>query len=144
MGDLFLKRTLHGFAAADEATQDAMRSYKIGDTYRASVVKPRNLKAHRRYWALVNMVYQNTEGYASAELVHAHLKLLAGRCSPVVSKTTGETFLVPESISFSAMDEAEFQDFWARCIKAVCEHIIPGIKVDAVQYEIERVLGVAA
>lgn len=144
MADLFLKRTLHGFAAADEATQDAMRSYKIGDTYRASVVKPRNLKAHRRYWALVNMVYQNTEGYASAELVHAHLKLLAGRCSPVVSKTTGETFLVPESISFSAMDEAEFQDFWARCIKAVCEHIIPGIKVDAVQYEIERVLGVAA
>jgi hypothetical protein len=144
MGDLFLKRTLHGFAAADEATQDAMRSYKIGDTYRASVVKPRNLKAHRRYWALVNMVYQNTEGYASAELVHAHLKLLAGRCSPVVSKTTGETFLVPESISFNAMDEAEFQDFWARCIKAVCEHIIPGIEVDAVQYEIERVLGVAA
>lgn len=144
MGDLFLKRTLHGFAAADEATQDAMRSYKIGDTYRASVVKPRNLRNHRRYWALVNLVYQNADGYASAELVHAHLKLLAGRCSPVVSKTTGETFLVPESISFSAMDEAEFQDFWGRCIKAVCEHILPGINVDAVAYEVEKLCGVAA
>lgn len=144
MSELFLKRTLHGFTAADEGSQDAMRKFKMGETYRANVVKPRNLRNHRRYWALVNLVYQNTEGYASAELVHAHLKLLAGRCSPVVSKATGETFLVPESISFSAMDEAEFQEFWARCIKAVCEHIIPGIEVDAVQYEIEKLCGVAA
>ena len=144
MSELFLKRTLHGFTAADESSLDAMRKFKMGETYRANVVKPRNLKAHRKYWALVNLVYQNAEGYASAELVHAHLKLLAGRCSPVVSKATGETFLVPESISFSAMDEAEFQEFWARCIKAVCEHIIPGIEVDAVQYEIEKLCGVAA
>lgn len=144
MAELFLRRTLGGFAAADEATQDAMRSYRINEVYRANVVKPRDLKNHRRYWALVNLVYQNTEGYKSPDQLHQHLKILAGHCSPVVSKATGETFLIADSISFGSMDEPEFQAFWSRCITAVSEHILPGIEVDAVAYEVEKLIGVAA
>ena len=144
MADLFLKRTLGGFAAADDASLDAIRSYRLNDIYRATVVRPRNLKNHRRYWALVNMCFQNCEGYKSPDQLHQHLKILAGHCMPVVSKATGETWLIPNSISFGSMDEAEFQAFWGRCIKAVCEHILPGIEIDAVQYEIEKILGVAA
>jgi hypothetical protein len=144
MAELFLRRTLAGFAAADEAAQDAMRSYRLGETYRASVVKPRNLRNHRRYWALVNLCFQNTEGYKSPDQLHQHLKILAGHCSPVVSKATGETYLIADSISFGSMDETEFQAFWARCITAVAEHILPGIEVNAVAYEVEKLCGLAA
>lgn len=144
MAELFLRKTLSGFVAADEASQDAMRSYKLNETYRANVVKPRDLINHRRYWALVNMVFKNSDVYKSPDQLHQHLKILAGRCSPVVSKATGETYLIADSISFSAMDETEFQAFWSRCITAVCEHILPGIEEFAVTYEIERVLGLAA
>ena len=144
MGELYLRRTLTGFAADDEASADAMRGYKVGDVYRANVVKPRNIKNHRRYWALINLVYQNTDAYKSADQLHQHLKILAGHCSPVVSKATGETWWIPESISFGSMDEIQFQDFWRRVILVVQEHILPGVDVDAVQYEIEKLVGLAA
>ena len=144
MADLYLKRTLTGFAAADEATADAIKSYKLGDTYRATVVKPRNLKNHRRWWALCSLIYQNSDQFKSAEQVHDYLKILAGHCSQLVSKSTGEVYLVADSISFGALDEAQFQDVFGRAIKAVTEHILPGIEIDAVQYEIEKLCGLAA
>lgn len=144
MAEIYLRRTLSGFVAADEASQDAMRTYRLNETYRANVVKPRNLTNHRRYWALVNLVYQNSEGYKSTDHLHQHLKILAGCCSPVVSKSTGEQYLIADSISFGAMDETQFWDFWQRCIAAVCEHILPGIEVDAVAHEVEKLCGLAA
>ncbi len=144
MGDLYLKRTLSGFSAADESTAEAIRSYKLGETYRATVVKPRNLKNHRRWWALCNLIYQNTDQYKSVDQVHDHLKILAGHCTQIVSKSTGEVYLVADSISFGSLDEAQFQEVFGRAVKAVSEHILPGIEVDAVQYEIEKLIGVAA
>lgn len=144
MADLFLKRTLSGFQAADESTADAIRGYKLGETYRASVVKPRNLKNHRRWWALCNLIYQNSDQYKSAEMVHEHLKILAGHCTPIVSKGTGEVYLIANSISFGSLDEAQFQDVFGRAVLAVSEHILPGIEVGAVSLEIERICGIAA
>lgn len=144
MADLFLKRTLSGFAPADEASSDAMKSYKIGDTFRASVVKPRNLRNHRRWWALCNLIYQNSDQYKSVDQVHDHLKILAGHCTQIVSKSTGEVYLVAESISFGKLDEAQFQEVFQRAVIAVTEHIIPGIDTDDVVYEIEKLCGLAA
>ncbi len=144
MADLYLKRTLAGFSAADESTADAMRSYKLNEVFRASVVKPRNLKNHRRWWALCNLIYQNSDQFNSADQVHDYLKILAGHCSQIVSKSTGEVFLVADSISFGSLDEVQFQDVFGRAVKAVSEHILPGIDVDSVQYEIEKLCGIAA
>lgn len=144
MAELYLKRTLSGFSPADEASSDAMKSYKIGETYRADVVKPRNLKNHRRWWALCNLIYQNTEQYKSVDQVHDHLKILAGHCTQIVSKSTGEVYLVADSIAFGRLDEAQFQEVFGRAVNAVVEHILPGIEVDSVSLEIERICGVAA
>lgn len=144
MADLYLKRTLTGFSAADEPSADAMRSYKVGDTYRATVVKPRNLKNHRRWWALCTLIYQNSDSFKSAEQVHDYLKILAGHCSQIVSKSSGEVYLVADSISFGSLDEIQFQEVFGRAVKAVGEHILPGISSDDVTYEIEKICGWAA
>jgi hypothetical protein len=144
VADLFLKRTLAGFSAADEASADAIKRYKLGDTFRATVVKPRNLKNHRRWWALCNLIYQNSDQFKSADQVHDYLKILAGHCSQIVSKSTGEVYLVADSISFGSLDEIQFQDVFSRATKAVAEHILPGINLDDVSYEIERLCGFAA
>ncbi len=144
MARLHLTRTLTGFAAADEPTAEAMRKYKVGDTYRAEVVKPRNIAMHRRYWALVTLCYQNSEQFSSTEQLHEYLKIRAGHCSQIVSKTTGEIFLVPKSIAFSEMDEVEFLEFWKRITDVICSEIIPGLDNEALELEIQRCAGMAA
>jgi|SRR5689334_11945381 hypothetical protein len=144
MAEMHLKRTLNGFAPADQESADAMKGYRIGDTYRAKVVKPREHKNNARWWKLCEIIRDNTEGYASKEQVSDHIKILCGHTTTVASRATGEMYHLPNSISFSALDEIEFQEVWRRAIRAVDEHILPGVGEQEIQYEIERILGLAA
>ena len=59
MARIFLKKTLAGFIPADEPSTEAARKYKIGETYRADVVKPRSYKEHCLCMALLSLTYEN-------------------------------------------------------------------------------------
>lgn len=144
MADLLLKRTLAGFAAGDEASANLMRKYEIGQTYKATVRKPRIGVDHRRYWKLLSVVCENSEQFESVELLHEYVKLRTGHCSPILIKSTGEIVLVPRSISFTAMDQVQFEDFWQRVVKLVCTEVLPGLSEDELQLEVMRLVGIAA
>lgn len=144
MADMYLKRTLAGFIPADQEAADAMKGYKLGEVFRGKIVKPREHKNNRRWWKLCELIRDNTEGYASKEQVSDHIKILCGHTTTVHSKTTGEMYHLPNSISFSALDEIEFNEVWKRAIRAVDEHIIPGIGEDQIKYEVEKLIGLAA
>lgn len=144
MADLHLRRTLNGFAPADQEAADLMKGYKMNAVYRAKVVRPREHRNNNRWWKLCELIRDNTEGYASKEQVSDHIKILCGHTTTVTSKATGEMYHLPNSISFSALDEIEFQDVWLRAIRAVDEHILPGVGEQAIQYEIEKLMGLAA
>jgi len=141
MTAVLMRRTISGLAADDEAATDVLRRIPVGNVVRVDVRRPRNLSAHRRYWALVNLVYSNSDVYASTDAAHGHIKLLAGEADTVMNRDTGETFLIPKSISFSAMDEDAFQDFWKRAVKAVVEHILPGVTAPEVEMEVLQLIG---
>lgn len=143
MTAILMTRTLSGLAPDDESATAVLRRIKPGDVVRVDVRRPRNLSAHRRWWALCNLVYANSDVYPSPEVVHAHLKLLAGCVDNVVLKSTGEVVMVPKSMSFAAMDEDEFQDVWQRAVKAICEHILPGVTDHEIEHEIASICGLA-
>jgi hypothetical protein len=144
VADVYLKRTLGGFTPADQESADSMKGYKVGDTYRAKIVKERLHKNNARWWKLCEIIRDNTEGYASKEQVSDHIKILCGHTTTVHSKLTGEMYHLPNSISFSALDEIEFQEVWKRAVHAVDEHILPGVGEDQIRYEVEKLMGLAA
>ena len=59
MAKLFLKRTLSGFAPADEESAEAWKRYKVNEVYRADVVKPRSYQHHKLIMALLTLTYRN-------------------------------------------------------------------------------------
>lgn len=59
MARLYLKRTLSGFVPADEPSADTARKYKVGEVYRADVVKPRSYKEHCLCMALLQLTYEH-------------------------------------------------------------------------------------
>lgn len=138
--DITLTRTLTGVGPGDDFAKDYLRKWPIGESRRANVRRPRALKALRRWWVLCNLIYQNSEQFTSPELVHQYLKIKAGHTIPIVSKSTGEVFLLPDSISFDSIDESGFQNVWARAIKVVSEDIL-GTGVAEIEAEIQRLLG---
>jgi hypothetical protein len=141
MTTIAMIRTLSGLSPADDHARRILAKIEQGKTVNVEWKQPRNGPMHRKYWALCQMVYDNVEGYGSAEQVSDMLKLLAGHCTSVASKATGEVFLIPKSISFSAMDQGEFLDFWQRVVKAVTEHIMPGVTSTEIENELCKLIG---
>jgi len=140
VAEIALTRTLSGLAPADDHAREVLRRWQLGETVKADVRKPRAHRSLRRYWALVNLVYQNSEQFKSPEQVHQYLKIRAGHCTPIVSKATGEVFLVPDSISYDRLDEIEFRAVWERVVQVVADEIL-GTGVPEIEAEIARLCG---
>ena len=144
MTQILCKRTVSGLSADDDAATAVLRKIKVGDVVRVEVRRPRNLQAHRRFFALVNLVYSNSEDFPSPEVPRKVLTCRAGHATPVVIKSTGEVMLIPDSISFSNMDQDEFDAFWQRVVKVVCEEILPGVTEADIEAEILSCVGAAS
>lgn len=144
MARMYLKRTLGGFALADEMSIETAKRYKVGETFRAEIVKPRSRKTLGRYWVLCQMILDNTEMFRSKEQVSDYLKIRAGHSTSIVAKKTGEIFHLANSIDFDSVDESEFQDFWSRACDVIAEDILPGITESEINYEVQKIVGLAA
>ena len=117
---LFLKRVGMGLHPdGDEAVAEFLK-IPIGKQLRGEISQPRNLQRLKLYWVLCHRI-ANATGM-EAEQVSDVLKLSTGHFSTFRSKKWGAVRL-PKSISFAAMDETQFRDFFNRCLLAVTEEL---------------------
>lgn len=144
MTQILCKRTVSGLSADDDAATAVLRKIKVGDVVRVEVRRPRNLSAHRRFFALVNLVYTNSEKFPSPDVARRVLTCRAGHALPYIIESTGEVLLIPESISFANMDQDEFDAFWQRVVKVVCDEILPGVTEADIEAEILSCVGAAS
>ena len=144
MTTILCRRTVSGLSADDDAATCVLRKIKVGDVVRVEVRRPRNLSAHRRFFALVNLVYTNSEKFPSPDVARRVLTCRAGHALPYIIESTGEVLLIPESISFANMDQDEFDAFWQRVVKVVCEEILPGVTEADIEAEILSCVGAAS
>jgi len=127
----------------DATGEDALRKLKFGDVVTVEVKKPRNGKHHRLYWALVSMVWENQERYATAEELHEALKVSAGICTQV-ELPSGQVVKIPGSIAFDKMDQTEFGQFYDRICDLIAAHFLPGVTSEELKAEVETMIGARA
>lgn len=133
------KNTATGLRPVNSIAEDKLAHIKFGDVVAVDVRKPRCLGHHRLYWGLCDLVAKNMDGNFSAEVVSDVIKLRTGHVT-VVKTRKGEVFL-PKSISFAAMDQCSFNEFFDRAIKVVVADILPGIDSDTLRAEVETIIG---
>jgi hypothetical protein len=142
--DITMVRTLNGLTPADDAGKEVLKRWPVGQALKVDVRKPRAHRSLRRYWGLVNLVFENSDQFKSTEQVHQYLKIRAGHCTHIVNKATGETFLIADSINYDNLDEDEFQKVWNSVVNVVCEEILPGITQPEIEHELQKCMGLAA
>lgn len=101
------------------------RKYRVGDTLRAELRKPRNVRFHRLTHALGALLVDQVAWFEGTT-AHDALKRVQRECGvfcetqeidiPALGKLQVK---VAKSIAFDSMDEGDFQQFWS----AVCEHV---------------------
>lgn len=97
--------------------------------------KPRNYKFHKKFFALIELVYQNQEIYNNKEHLRKDLTISAGFYD-IRHNFEGVEIYEPKSISFANMDEVEFSELYNRFIDVVVQWL--GIDKQSIIDEIEQ------
>jgi hypothetical protein len=135
MARLYLKKTLTGFVPADEETRMLGRKYKLGEIYKADVVKPRSYQHHKLCMALLNLTYQNQERYTNFEEFRKAVAMAAGHCEELHT-LDGEVLKLPGSLSYDALDEVEFTQVMAAMMSVCCG--ILGMNAPELEAEVSK------
>lgn len=134
--DIFLTRTLAGLVPADAEAKEAVRRWKIGETLKCSVRKPRDYKNHKRYFALLNLTFENQDKYTSFEHFRKAVQIAAGHVDELIT-LDGEVTFLPKSIAYDALDEMEFSKVFGETM-TVCAKILGDLDLDDLRIEVER------
>lgn len=127
-----------GLAAVDDTAVEALRGIKFGTLVQVEVIRVRNAKHHRLYWAMCAKI-ANAVGL-TPENVSDVLKLHTGHYTTIV--TDRGTYKVPKSISFAAMDQVAFREFFDRCCEVICIEWLPHMTKAQVRTEVLQMMGI--
>lgn len=142
-----LLKTDKGLRGATPADQEAwakfrrrLETMKPGTWLRMEWARPRHGKHHRKFFALLNLVAENSETYDTTEKALVAVKLVTGYADPIIDPTTGELIQVPRSIAYDAMDQDEFEGFYSAAIDGVLRHILTSMDRDTADRLLEMII----
>jgi len=139
---VFLVKQLRSLHPADENAEELLQRIKKGEVLEVELRRPRNIQHHRLFFALMKIVWDNSphDEYPTVDSLIVRMKIDTGHRDEMVFEG-GILAYIPRSISFAAMDQAEFDQFFERCCDWVAEHVLPGVTSQELRDEIEPMIG---
>lgn len=117
---ILLQNTESGLIPLYDDDYDVRKKLKIGETYKATIVKARNVDFHRKYFKLINTSWeyltenQQSNLNNSKEAFREAIQVTAGHFKMAYSIEKNDWYQVAESISFDSMDEFAFRELYER------------------------------
>jgi hypothetical protein len=116
--DIYFVKTSSTLASpAYDDDKEKFDKLKTGDIFKATVKKVRNPKFHRKYFALINMLFDNQSRFENKEKLRDYLTIKAGFYDETF--TDVGILLTPKSISFDKMDDYEFGELFDITLKVI-------------------------
>ena len=115
---------------------------KRGRPYLVTISEARNIRLHRKYFALINTAWAATgeewrRKFRNIDNFRRSLTLLAGYTDPVLNTTTGEWIEVSRSVSFERMGAEEFENLYRDTLAIIRERFAPSGRIDRKAFEEE-------
>ena len=118
--EIYLIKTLSGhLKPAFDSDYENFKKIPLNEVFKVEYKKTRNIKFHRKFFALINLVFSNQEVYSNIEHLRKHLTIASGFYDTTICLETGAEIKEAKSISFSSMDEVEFSELYNRFIDTI-------------------------
>jgi hypothetical protein len=131
---ILVKKTPSGLKPLYESDFDNYAKIPLGEEFEIEYVKRRNIKFHRKAFALFKLAFENQQDYRNLDEMRKDLIIVAGYYDEHINLITGEVTKVHKSISFSSMDETEFSEIY-EAVKNVISRWL-GIDNEKIENEI--------
>ena len=130
---LNLLNTREGLKPMYDEDYDEKKKLKIGEVYEAEIRQPRNLRFHRKYFALLRCSWEYLDEKKQSffnndlEVFRKSLEVTSGWCEPVYNISMKSWLHVPKTISFEKMTEEQFNTLYNNVRDIPFSVIIPNI-----------------
>lgn len=127
--EIHLVRTSLGLQAYSDEDYELLKKVKVGTIVKAKIVQPRNVKFHRKFFALINAAWdclteQQRTNLRSKDTFREQLLITSGFSEPLFD-INGQQFLErAKSISFAKMDEPSFNEVYNRVLDTILTLLI--------------------
>lgn len=109
------------FSLAYNSDYDKAKKLKAGDFLECEIKKKRNYKFHKKYFALINLVFDNQEKYDNIDHLRNDLTKVSGFYT-IRKDLEGNEVLEVDSISFSNMDELKFNELYSKTLDSIVKY----------------------
>lgn len=142
MARFLAQKHLGALRPSDDCGVEALRKIGQGEVVSVEIKRPRNIKHHRMFWALMTIVWEqlDSDRYPTVEDLVAAVKISAGLRTRI-ELPSGETGFIPGSIAFHKMDQDAFSSFYDRVCDLLAKHFLPGVTSDELRREVEIMIG---
>lgn len=137
---LVARNLANALAPTDAEGLEYVQKLKPGQPVWAEIKRARNLKFHRKYFALLNLgfeywetsqrLYRGQPVQKNFERYRHDVAILAGFYDPVFN-LRGELRLEPKSIAFGNMSDDEFDRLYQKTIQVLLDHVLAAKGFDA-------------
>ena len=114
-----VKRSDGAMYPAYGSDYETAKKIKVGEEYQCEIKQPRNLKHHRKYFALLRLGYSNQDWTESEEIYRKVTQIKAGYCQVLNIPGHDEPLLIPDSIRFSKMDQEQFSELYKAVLHVI-------------------------
>ena len=130
----------HGGVLIPSLPEDelALERIKRGQIVETELKRPRNAKFHKKYFALLGIVLENTKYDTNEQLLHL-IKLKLGHYETIIN-TNGKVIYIPKSISFSSMYDDDFNKFYNNTVNIVLRDFLTNWQDSDIQNAIDQVV----
>lgn len=120
--EITLIKQLNGsFKPAYDTDYENAKKIALNEPFVFKYSKPRNYKFHKKFFALINLVYQNQERYNSIDHLRKDLTIASGFYE-IRYGLHGEEITEAKSISFANMTEEEFSELYSAFVDTVVKY----------------------
>ena len=114
-------KTEKGLTPLYNSGYDSYQKLKIGWEGEVTFKQPRNISFHRKFYALINMAFENQDKYNNFDHYRKRLTIKAGFYTAY--EMDGWTHKEADSISFASMDEIEFADLYSKMLDVIIKEL---------------------
>lgn len=122
-----VRKTVQGWQPVSNAAREFHAKTKLNQVVDMRAKRPRNPQHHKKLFALLGLVVDNTELFDSTDDALIGLKALTGhgRWKELRAGNHSKDVFYPESINFENMAQDEFEAFYDKAVAAVRRWWLP-------------------
>lgn len=124
--------TEKGFIPVRPYDIDEFKKCKTGQEFLLVIRFIRSPEFHRKYFAMLRFAYQNLPEkfagtYPTSELFRKTVQVMAGEYDRTWNLDTGEEIVMPKSIAYESLDNAQFSSLYDRVCDVLLRNFFEGM-----------------